>query len=334
MDGADTASIEYFKNDEVTVEALKTEFANTYGIIYVSSHGAVIKDDMYVCVTGEEATKEKITEDYKEDIAAGRVRVGLCGGKVYFDITPAFITHYWVDVPAIPRFGTVVHFATCNSAHASISNAFLSKDGVQAFIGFPGDLDQTQEIAHLLIYNAMAEDTIGLVQAFGDDTTKWFGLKLYVIPEGSEFIFERIFCELDGVSLHSDPVVTAYGRDQLGVFSAVYDEGCNEQGMITLETEEYAVGDYSGMSALIWYTDPDGRTFIYDPDFPELTSQISVTVVDEPWNLVRGSYRHRRLLPRGTEELVFHPAPSLHDAAGTPKIHPTTLLRKLAGTPS
>ena len=290
MDGADTATIEYYKNDEVTVEVLKTEFTNTYGIIYVSSHGTVIKDDLYVLVTGEEATKELITGDYKEDIDAGRVRVGVCGDKVYFDITPAFVTHYWIEITPIPRFGTVVHFATCNSAHSSISNAFLSKAGVQAFLGFPGDLYQYQEISHLLIYNAMATEPIGLVEVFGSDTTKWFGLKLWVIPEGSEFIFDRVLCELDGVSLHSDAFVVAgriMGEGGLSMSAAVYDEACSQKGTITVATDQYAVGDYTETLA---YASPEGKMFIYDPDFAELSSQISLSVVDEPKNLVRGTF--------------------------------------------
>ncbi|MCS7119837.1 MAG: hypothetical protein RMJ07_07165 [Nitrososphaerota archaeon] len=126
-------SVDYYKNEDVTLDLLKRIDNEGYGVIYINTHG-FLDSNKVVIFTREkkELGKEEI---YKDDIESGRIGCFELDEslKGYYYITPEFFYFYGTDGQ---YSDALVFIDACFSGNnSSLADVFL-KLGAKCFIGW------------------------------------------------------------------------------------------------------------------------------------------------------------------------------------------------------
>lgn len=114
-------------NDEVGVKAFKV--LGKYGIVHISSHGAVNNDRVVILTKTSNSTQNLQT--YQTDLLKGRLTIESITGRTWLAVTPTFFTYYIKSMPSSLVFSSSC-FSTFNDG---IWNALKAK-GAKAYLGF------------------------------------------------------------------------------------------------------------------------------------------------------------------------------------------------------
>ena len=127
-----TFDVTYLKNDECTVESIRT--FPSYGTVIILTHGAVLLDRVVAFMTREQATFFSQWSTHRDDLKLGRLLVykGQRSPEKhgYLVVRPSFIA----NIPG--RFPDSVVFAgAClSAANRTLADVFFAK-GVKAYVG-------------------------------------------------------------------------------------------------------------------------------------------------------------------------------------------------------
>ena len=116
--------VDYYKDNNVTIDLLKRLDNEEYGVIYINTHGFVDSEGTVLIFTGENHTLGK-EELYWKDIEEDRIRWFESQGNVmgYYYVTPSFFTLYGNDTG---YHNALVFVDACHSANnTSMAEAFL-----------------------------------------------------------------------------------------------------------------------------------------------------------------------------------------------------------------
>jgi len=154
----------YEENAGVTVELMRNLFK--YGVVFINTHGGLIKNSQVVMATGQEYD-EVFSEIYKEEFESGDlVRIWIRGfwkDKPYFGITPSFIQNNAYEL--YPN--TLIYIDACNSLkNTTMAEAFISK-GAYTYCGWSTYIWAFNESEEKVFEN-LADKKMNIQEALND----------------------------------------------------------------------------------------------------------------------------------------------------------------------
>lgn len=131
-------TVDYYKDENVTINLLKKLDDEGYRVVYINSHGFVDSRGYFILFINEKIDSEKMNL-YQDDIREGRIgylEVGSLAGYLY--VTPHFFLFYGKDYLFS---GALIFIDACYSGNnTSLADVFLSL-GAQCFIGWNGPVN-------------------------------------------------------------------------------------------------------------------------------------------------------------------------------------------------
>jgi len=128
-------TVEYYKNDQVTVSFLETALADK-GVIYNRGHGGTSGRTVIIC-TGERWTSDTTTK-YAEEYNNGEiVEVWIyCNGyQAFIAYTPKFIQNHYSNLP-----DSLVYMESCQGLRTTtMAKAYIAA-GAESYMGWTNDV--------------------------------------------------------------------------------------------------------------------------------------------------------------------------------------------------